>query len=295
MKQPGSIPAIDFENRQQKAFEFEIVSNREILSGRLKGGHDPFRPHRIQFYAILFILEGTGRHFIDFNSYEYQKGSIIFIARDQVQRFERNKDRKALFLIFTQAFLEKSSLGSSLMQQLSLYNYHLHYPVLQVSNNQMGLFTELVVRLKQEYDAPDDVLTEEIILSSLKIFLCLAERIRRQNPAVEQPYRYLDAFQQFEQLLQQHLLRNRKVAFYAEQMSISTKKLNRITQEVVKRSAKNYIHDLLVLEMKRLLMNTSLSVKEIAFRCGFEEPTNFVKYFKKLSGLTPREFRKSYD
>ncbi|MEO1515409.1 MAG: helix-turn-helix transcriptional regulator [Bacteroidota bacterium] len=291
----ANIPDIDFEQGQQKAFEFQIVSNREILSGNFRGGHTPFRPHRIQFYAILFVIEGEGRHFIDFNSHTYKRGSIIFIAKDQVQRFERNLKREAFLMLFTQAFLEKSSMGSNLMQQLSLYNYHLYTPVLQLEERQMGLFMGLIRQMKREFAATEDSLTEEIILSSLKIFLCLAERIRKEKMDFSGPRRYHKAFTDFEKLLQQHLLQERQVSFYANQLSISTKKLNRITQSVVQQTAKNYIHSLLILEIKRLLVNTSLSIKEIAFTSGFEEPTNFVKYFKKFAQLTPGEFRKQYD
>ncbi len=58
--------------------------------------------------------------------------------------------------------------------------------------------------------------------------------------------------------------------------------------------AKLYIDQFLVLEIKRFLMNTALSIKEIAYRTGFEAPTNFVKFFKKFEGITPAAFRKQY-
>ena len=57
---------------------------------------------------------------------------------------------------------------------------------------------------------------------------------------------------------------------------------------------KTYINDSLILEIKRLLMNTSLSIKEISYKTGFEDPTNFVKYFKKYTELTPIDFRKRF-
>lgn len=294
MKKNAPIPEVRFQNRNQKDFEFLIASNREILLGPRFGAPNPFRPHRIQFYSILFILEGSGRHFIDFKSYDYQRGSIIFISPEQVHRFEWNDDRAAYFLNFTKNFLEKSSLGSNLMQQLSLYNYHLYSPVLQLEEDQLIPFIELVLRIKDEYEAPADFFTEEIIQSSLKIFLGMAERIRKKNRAAQKTSKYHNEFLQFQQLLQAHLLSNRQVKFYADAMTISTKKLNRITQEIMQQPAKTYIHELAVMEMKRLLMNTSLSIKEIAFKTGFEEPTNFVKYFRKLTGLTPVSFRKQY-
>ena len=158
----------------------------------------------------------------------------------------------------------------------------------------MKIFKELVLRIKEEFDAPDDVLTEEIIQSSLKIFLCLAERIRKENRKEETQSRYKEEFNLFRKLVKKKILESRQVRFYADELGMSTKKLNRITQDVMGQAAKSYINDFLIIEIKRLLVNTSLSIKEIAYTTGFEEATNFVKYFKKYAGMNPSEFRKSF-
>ncbi len=293
MKEKKEIPSVDLVQVHKKGFGFQIVSNREILL-EAELNHNPFRPHRIRFYAILFILEGAGVHTVDFKTYPYQKGSIIFISKEQVHAFEKSWERKAYFLLFTEEFLEKGSLGSNLMQQLSLYNYHLYSPVINLKEGQLTIFSNLLKKIKEEFDAPDDLLTEEIMHSSLKIFLCLAERIRKANRPLIPRSKYFDEFKQFQKLLTQHIYKSRKVKFYADQLLISTKKLNRITQEMVSQPAKNYINDFLIIEIKRLLMNTSLTIKEVSHRSGFEETTNFVKYFKKYTGQRPSAFRESF-
>ncbi len=294
MQVDKNIPEISFRSIHNKSFEFQIVSNHEILGNLVPNRPDPFRPHRIHFYAILFILEGEGKHFIDFKKYDYKKGSIIFISKEQVQAFEKNEEREASFLLFTENFIERGSLNSSLMQQLSLYNYHLYSPVIQLKEKEMDSFVNLIKRIKEEYEAPDDNLTEEIIQSSLKIFLGTAERIRKKNRAQLIPSKYQSEFIEFQKLLNEKLFSTRQVQYYAQQMGMSTKKLNRITQEVTNKPAKTYICDILILEIKRFLINTSLSIKEISYKTGFEDPTNFVKFFKKNTNSTPIDFRKNY-
>lgn len=294
MTDKNNIPAIKFRNLHQKDLEFEIVSNWEVLGAESPLRHNPFLPHRIRFYSLLFILEGEGYHYIDFKKYAYKRGSIVFISREQVHAFERNLNRNAYFMVFTEAFLERSSIGSSLMHRLSLYNYHLYPPVLQLKEEQISVFEDLVMRIRQEYHAPDDLLTEELIQSSLKIFLFLAERIRRKFRDSAELSVYDESFVVFQGLLHKHLLQNRQVQFYANEMAISTKKLNRITQHILHQSAKAFINDQLIIEMKRLLMNTSYSIKEIAYQTGFDDPTNFIKYFKKNTSSTPSEFRRDY-
>ncbi len=94
--------------------------------------------------------------------------------------------------------------------------------------------------------------------------------------------------------MQDHIFESRQVKFYADALQISTKKLNRITYEIMQQPAKSYIDQYLILEIKRFLMNTALSIKEISYRVGFEAPTNFVKFFKKFEKMTPAAFRKQY-
>lgn len=289
----NTIPTIHLDSVQGKEFGFRIAPNREILLNEALD-HNPFRPHRIRFYAILLILKGEGVHYIDFKKYTYQSGNIIFISKEQVHAFEKNMEREAFFLLFTEEFLERGNVNSNLMQQLSLYNYHLYPPVINLKEQQTATFAMLAERMMVEWDAPDDLLTEEIIHASLKVFLCLAERIRKEKRQLVPRSKYHEEYVQFQKLLNQHILTSRKVQFYADALLMSTKKLNRITQEMLGQSAKQYINDFLIIEIKRLLMNTSLTITEIGYQSGFEETTNFVKYFKKHTAMNPSEFRALY-
>lgn len=178
------------------------------------------------------------------------------------------------------------------MHHLTLYNYHLYAPVLQLPEEFIEVFATLVEQIETEFNAPDDFATEEIIQSALKILLCMAERVRKTNISVKPVSLYHKDFLSFQALLKEHLFTNKQVKFYANKMNISTKKLNRITQEIKKQAAKTYVNELLITEIKRLLINTAFSIKEISYATGFEDPTNFVKFFKKYTNLTPVEFRK---
>ncbi len=295
MKKEPQIQEIDFTNRYKKDFEFAVVTNKQALRDDVPENINPFKPTRAQYYSILFIIEGEGQHFIDFQRYNYKRGSIIFVEKGQIQAFEKNTNRKAIFFGFTEKFLEKNTLGSNLIQQINLYNYHLYPPLLQLEESEIHFFEVIANRITDEFYAPDDFATEEIIASLLKMFLLLAERIRKKTVYKSVHPTYYPTFLHFQKLLAQHLLTNRKVIYYAQLLQISTKKLNRITQEIIHKPAKQYIHERLIMEMKRLLMNTNLSIKEIAYQTGFEEPTNFVKYFKKETTITPSNFRNNFN
>ena len=80
----------------------------------------------------------------------------------------------------------------------------------------------------------------------------------------------------------------------AKKINVSEKRLNQATSKVLDKSPKELIDDRILLESKRLLVHGNKSIKEIGFELGFEEPTNFIKYFRKHIGKTPMEFREKY-
>ena len=95
----------------------------------------------------------------------------------------------------------------------------------------------------------------------------------------------------FRRLLDVHFQQHKQVKFYCEALGLSEKRLNQTTSTVLGKTPKQVIDEYTVLEGKRLLAHSHLSVKEVAFKMGFEEPTNFAKHFRKHTGQSPQLFR----
>ena len=86
-------------------------------------------------------------------------------------------------------------------------------------------------------------------------------------------------------------IQERSVGYFATQLAIHPNHLNAITKRVTGSTALQLIHEQIMDQAKLFLNSSELSVKEIAYRLAFKEPTHFVKFFKKNSGATPVEFR----
>jgi len=81
---------------------------------------------------------------------------------------------------------------------------------------------------------------------------------------------------------------------YTEELRISASKLNSCTTYFSHRTASELINERIILEAKRLLYELCrTSIKEIAYELGFEDNSNFVKHFKRHTGMTPTEYRAS--
>ena len=104
----------------------------------------------------------------------------------------------------------------------------------------------------------------------------------------------MQLLQKFDLSLLENLKKSRYVKFYAEDLAISTKKLNYLTKMYYGLTAKQYIEEKIINDSINLLIESPETVKQISYNLGFTEPTNFNKFFKKFSSITPLQYREHH-
>jgi len=179
------------------------------------------------------------------------------------------------------------------MKSLQIFNEILGVPKIQFSEKEAIEIFHLVRRIENEYFKVNDDYSLGIIRSELHILIAKLFRIKSKGNNIIRERKYLSEFINFQELVEKNATKYTKVQDYAKLIGLSTKTLNTITRTIVHKSAKDFIDDICTKQIKRLLINTELSVKEIAYTSGFEESTNFYKYFKRQTNLTPEQFRSS--
>lgn len=131
-----------------------------------------------------------------------------------------------------------------------------------------------------------------VLQQTVHTFLLLAERAqRRQGYDSPDGSPQLGDTTRFRTLVEQQFRTQRAVRYYAAQLGVTEKRLAQATAQVLGKLPKQVITERLTLEAKRLLAHTPASSKEIGFALGFDEPTNFSKYFRRQTGLSPQQFR----
>jgi AraC-like DNA-binding protein len=129
----------------------------------------------------------------------------------------------------------------------------------------------------------------------LKRFIIRITRLaRRQLIKTKLPEKELELIRQFNVLVEEHFKKFRQVGDYAEMMHRSPKTITNIFARQGGKRPLEIIHDRLILEAKRLLLYTDRSSKEIGWELGFEDPSQFNRFFKKQTTLPPKEFREQY-
>jgi len=288
-----NIEHISFQNKTVPKASFEIALLEELFARGLDKHPELETLHQVGFYILLFVTENTGVHTIDFTEYSYEKRNVISIRKDQIHRFHLTK-AKGFLLFFTNDFILSYLEQQEALKTFQLFNELLGSPKMSLNTAFYTEILELVSQIKKEYFNPIDSYSLGIIRSLLHIIITKLYRIKSLETKVPISKKYLSEFITFQKLVEEHCFNTKKVMDYAQKMGITTKTLNNIVQDIVHKSAKVFIDDIVITKIKRLLVHAPLSIKEIAYTAGFEDPTNFYKYFKKHTQSSPEAFRKAY-
>ncbi len=258
---------------------------------------DNSRPHVHSFYEIMWFQESGGIHTIDFQDYPIEAGTFFFLAPGQVHHFDGLTRHKGVLIQFCTDFLKDERAEEDLFLKYDVFNTFEKSPRVIVPPD--GIISERLGQLVQLMEEETKLLQEfghmDMLRSLVRQFLILV----RRNGIREDKYP-LDAlrpnhrlFVRFRQLIEREFSRKHVVAEYAQMLAVSTKTLSNCVSECSDRTPLALINGRILLEARRLLRYSDLMVKEIAEQLGYDDPSYFVKFFKRQTGVLPLEFRES--
>lgn len=275
------------------SFNIQVMNFKQlsILLSQAKD-HNPFAAHKIQFYLILIATENSYTHFIDFKSYELKKESALFVTKNQVHCFNKELHKsKGFAIVFNHLFVDKHYFLTDNFRLNRLFNYHIESPVIHQEEMGEDSFVGLFLDLHKEYYSDSNFAKSEILASLLRLLLLKAERAKEFQSTPNINTLWLETFSKFKDLLEIDYSKSRNSKMYASKLFVSYKFLNEVVKKLTGSTVKAFINNFVTIEIKRYLISTSLTVNEISYMTGFEDPANMVKFFKKNADTTPLKFR----
>ncbi len=252
-------------------------------------------PHRTNFYHIFLFENCQPTHFVDFEPIRIEPYSLFFIDKDRVHQFDQLLKYEGRVLIFTDDFYCTTENDTRFLRSSILFNDFVGSPTITLNRTDFEKYKNICDGITEELGFPDDNSKPTLLKNLLHNFLLLAEREKRMQGFTElKKGADLDYTLLFRDLLEDKYTRLKSVHDYSKIICISEKRLGQATSKILGKSPKEIINDRILLEAKRLLVNSHLSVKEIGQELGFEDPAYFVRYFKKNTEATPVEFKESH-
>ncbi len=252
-------------------------------------------PHRHDdFYEILFLTQGEGVHTIDFQHHQIRPFSIFFLSPGQIHELALSKDVQGFIFLFTSSFYHFNKTDPYKLFELPFfYNLAKETPPLYLENElERQTFIDLFQKsiIENQLKLPDN---EEVIRALLDLILIQSKRVYPVGVIDEQAHKGKILVKRFKQLIEEKCQDNLSVKQYADLLTITPNHLSETVKNVTGRTSTDLINDRMVMEIKRYLTHTDLGISEIGYKLNFADQSYFSKYFKKLTGLSPLEFRKN--
>lgn len=247
-------------------------------------------PHRNQFFTIHYIEQGRGRHVIDFESHSVQAGSLFFITPGQVHFWQLEGGIQGRVIRFKQDFLLFASSEQDLFDHYEFFFRVDGPPCIMLNQEQAGLIGQTMILMQAEYES-DTYGQLENLQCYLRILLNQIQGIflKKQNKA--HSAKKSAVIKKFKKLVSRHFKTQNSVPFYSDQLGVSEFHLYDTVKKAIGMTPGQIIRNEIILEAKRLLAHTEMTVAEIGYMLGFEDPAYFSRFFKRETRFSPTAFR----
>lgn len=243
--------------------------------------------HRHDFHEIFFLTAGSGEHMIDLATHRFTAPSMHAIVAGQVHRLSRSADSSGAVLMFQREAIHGTSMDDDLHTLFSGSNGG---PVWELSTEQLDLACDLLDLIARE-TATDEPSARRAANGLLAVLLAKCAHWAGPGRPQRGDIDPGDITRRYLADVERDFLTERRVGAYADRYAISVDHLSDLLRARIGRSAMEVLQDRLLLEAKRMLLHSTLSLKEVGFALNMEDPAYFSRVFKKATGHTPGDYR----
>ena len=252
-------------------------------------------PSRSNFYTFLLVTRGKIDVKLNLIDYSTEKDTILFLSPNvTVQFMSVSEDFLYYGIAFTPNFLTKAGINKKYSDTLDFFSAN-HQPQLSIKHSDANILCSSLDALYRR-SATDKhyPFRTEIVQHLFAAFLYELAAIYQNNYTGKQVQvsRKEDITVQFLKLLPLHFREERGVKYYADQLFVTPKYLSETVKEATGKTAGYFIDEMVMLEAKVLLKNASLSIAQIADELHFSDQFSFSKFFKRMAGVTPSDYRR---
>ena len=270
--------SIHIKNKLDEGLLFKVSRFKEKIKKTSPHKHD-------DYYEFIYLSEGEGFHWIETEKFMVAPPEFYILKPGQLHFWQFTSIPKGFVILF------KTEFFNTLIENDVIFHYHQLIKKSRImvpdNFNPEIIFSELL----NEYTISSAYSTH-IIHGYLKVLF--AKMLQQAEIKTQESNVHVNTFEKFQDLLVKECPRLHKVRQFADLLNTTPQNLNATCRKNSGKSASEFITSQLTLEAKRYILHTDDTVNEIAYTLSFNDPSNFVKFFKKHENLTPVQFREKY-
>jgi AraC-like DNA-binding protein len=245
--------------------------------------------HRDDHYIFLYQEKGESNFMLDFKSLLVNDRAILYVLPGQVHHSINSKNVSGWFLAIDTLLVNEEY--RTVFEQYIISN-----GPISLDDAKAEKFKQCLKLLHERFLLIEEPLSRAIAHSLAQSYIgMVAEAYLSQTQfGQKQNTRPVQINSQFRSLLLANFKKIKGPSEYAEKLNISLTYLNEVVKGLTGFPVSYWIHNEIVLEAKRLLYYTDLTVKEISFELGFSDHTYFSRLFTKFAGTSAGAFRAIY-
>lgn len=250
-------------------------------------------PRKMRCMFVALCLGGSAQYTVDTKEQKVHQNDVIIVNEGQViGDCMLSPDCHGVAMMASTSFFAEFIKEVHEMSQLFLFAYS--NPVFSLTEDRASMFMEYFDLIKKKMNEPNHHFRHELAMALLKAMLYdIGNEIYQLQANNQKRTRAEVIFNQFIGLVKEHFRHERRVGWYGEQICITPKYLSESVKQVSRRTPNDWIDHYVTLEIRVLLKNTNMSIKEIAQELNFPNQSFLGKYFKEHVGISPSAYRKS--
>lgn len=281
-----SIPKYPFEPDSKTGNKFFRINRIDAAVSYVP--EEFLTPHRKDYYFFAFVKQGRSRHWIDMQPYVLKENTFYFTVPYQVHMKEAAHPMTGIVFSFTREFLLTD--GNDFLKNLPIIQNTYNGHELQLDEKDLAFVEDILEKVYAEYHTTNEW-QQTMLVSYVKVLLIYLSRLYTAQFSGTDSAPNRQVLKKYLSHIESAYTHMHEVAAYAQLMNISAGHLSEVVKEQSGKPAIVHIHERIMLEARRLLFHTDQSIKEVAFNLGFEDAAYFNRFFKRLAGQTPVQYR----
>lgn len=247
----------------------------------------PLPPHRKVVYDIVFLTNGNSIRSKGLNNYKFGKNQLFFLPAYQITSHEfMSEDAEGFFIHFDIEIFKKLNLENQI-NKFPFLDFFSN-PIITIPEYHIQPILNIFRRLENLYKIEKNDDYGLFIFYLLVLFKEVSAYISNENQLPKSAASMLS--NKYKEALSKHIYHIQTVTQYADLLHVTPNHLNKCIKTITGKSAQELLNEMLILEAKSLLKYSNLNIAEIAVKLFNQTPSNFSRFFKSQTGLTPKEY-----
>lgn len=246
-------------------------------------------PHKLSRALIAVFTSGQCHIKINLNDYEIESPMLLTLMPGQIVEWvEHSPNIMGYAITLSKRFIDMLNLPGWQQQYMSMYNNPLNI-ITPDSMQPLQIFYAILYRAAENTENPFRL---QVIENLIRVFY-YGGLSTFHNPKKSDTSLKNGIVERFMELVQEHYHSQRIIGFYADKLCITPKYLSKVVKENTGRSAGEWIESHVILEARAMLQSSDMTIQQIAAELNFPNQSFFGKYFKRVTGMSPKRYRQA--